>query len=94
MSEMKRVVVCSAIRIRSTGQLVCGPRHSDCIRTAYDLGLRTIDDQYVLPYDQGFVDQFNEYLTRQEAWEVASAAGQIVRRCGGDDGVLFSENLY
>jgi hypothetical protein len=33
-------------------------------------------------------------MTREEAFEVASAAGQIIRRVGGDDGKLFSENLY
>jgi hypothetical protein len=44
--------------------------------------------------EQGFVDQRGEYLTREEAFEVASKAGQIIRRCGGDEGRLFSENLY
>lgn len=47
--------------------------------------------------DQGFVDRNRNYLTREQAWEVAKAAGQIIRRCGGDDsngGTLYSENLY
>jgi hypothetical protein len=46
---------------------------------------------------QGFIDQFGVYMTRQEAWKVAEAAGQILYRCGGDTidgGYLFSENLY
>lgn len=33
-------------------------------------------------------------MTREEAHEVAKAAGQIIRRCGGDEHKLYSENLY
>jgi hypothetical protein len=44
--------------------------------------------------EQGFVDQHGVFLTREEAMEIARAAGQIVRRCGGDSIRLFSENLY
>jgi hypothetical protein len=44
--------------------------------------------------EQGFIDQFGVFMTREEAYVVAKAAGQIKYRCGGDDGVLFSENLY
>jgi hypothetical protein len=49
------------------------------------------------PVDQGFLDQHGVFLSRTEAWKVAEAAGQILRRVGGDDangGTLFSENLY
>ncbi len=47
--------------------------------------------------EQGFVDQYGVFMSRQEAWSVAEAAGQIRHRCGGDTangGTLFSENLY
>lgn len=43
---------------------------------------------------QVFVDQFNNFLTREEVWEIAEKKNQIVRRCGGDGNKLFSENLY
>jgi hypothetical protein len=55
----------------------------------------------------GFVDQDNVFMSRAEAWKVADAAGQIRRPTGleknydshrapniGDEGLLFSENLY
>lgn len=48
-------------------------------------------------WEQGFVDHHGIYLDRQEAWKVAEAAGQIVRRVGGDTvkgGTPYSENLY
>lgn len=83
-----RRVVCSAI-VFDGGRMVCGPRHHHCFWNAAANGLN-VSDTHV----QGFVDQYNEFMTREEAWEVAQAAGQIVRRVGGDDGRLFSENLY
>jgi hypothetical protein len=46
------------------------------------------------PWEQGFIDQRGEFMTREEAHKVATKSGQIIRRCGGDDGRLFSENLY
>lgn len=48
-------------------------------------------------HDQGFIDQFGAFMSRTEAWKVAEAAGQIIRRVDGDavdGGTLYSENLY
>ncbi len=86
---MKQRVVCSAIR-NEEGQIICGPRHFDM----------TMNQQIVLSgfswvrSKQGFVDQFGEFLTREDAYVIAKDNGQIIRRCGGDEGKLFSENLY
>lgn len=86
----QQVVVCAAIR-NAAYEVICGPRHFDAVMRAQ------ISGQSWKGADQGFVDQFGEYLTRQEAWNVAEAAGQIRYRVGGDDregGTLYSENLY
>jgi hypothetical protein len=46
-------------------------------------------------WDQGFVDQFGQFLTRKEAWIVAEEQDQIRRLCyANQKGYLFSENLY
>jgi hypothetical protein len=45
-------------------------------------------------WDQGFIDQFGDWMTREEAWIVAVDQNQVRRRCGGDGDRLFSENLY
>lgn len=84
-----RKVVCSATYLKS-GRIIVGVRHFDRFmrNTIKDLGEDTIDAE------QGFVDQYGNFLTREEAWEVASRAGQIIRRVGGDEGKLYSENLY
>jgi hypothetical protein len=43
---------------------------------------------------QGFIDNRGNFLTREEALVIAREAGQIRRRCGGDEHALYSENLY
>lgn len=101
MTDTPRLVVCAAVRFAS-GLVVCGPRHGDCLNYSVQFGINTKDKP-----ECGFVDQHNKFLTRAEAWSVADAAGQIRRPTGlerhyndhrpagvGDEGMLFSENLY
>lgn len=45
-------------------------------------------------HQQGFIDNKGNWHSREQAYVIAKAAGQIIRRCGGDEGKLFSENLY
>lgn len=82
-------IVCAANRKRFTGEVVLGIRHWD----AFMHKMETEGD----PVDQGFIDNGGNFLSRTEAWKVAEAAGQIIRRVGGDEsngGTLYSENLY
>ncbi|RSK75882.1 hypothetical protein EJ774_23675 [Pandoraea apista] len=86
-----RRIVCAANRKRFTGEIVLGIRHWDAFMR------RDMFDSEGDPVDQGFVDQHGRFLSRTEAWKVAKAAGQIIRRCGGDEAdgsTLYSENLY
>lgn len=82
---MDRKVICAAMR-NSHGIIVLGLRHWDKL-----MHMHAHDKS---GWEQGFIDQRYEFLTREEAWEVATAAGQIIRRVGGDEGRLYSENLY
>lgn len=88
----KQRIVCAAIKFPD-GTIILGARHWDPpMRKTYNaLGMSR--DTSGLE-QQGFVDQYQNFLTREEAWIIAYNAGQIVRRCGGDDGCLYSENLY
>ena len=44
---------------------------------------------------QGFVDDTGKFLTRKEAFVIATESGQINRRKGGYDGPdLYSEDLW
>ena len=90
-----RVVVCAANQFKLfDGRVfvVCAPRHYDVNMIKH---IHRLDIQgFVEEETQGFVDQFGVFMTRKQAWRVAEEAGQIKYRCGGDDGRLFSENLY
>lgn len=104
MSKFPQLIVCACLRHKVSGEQVCGPRHGDCLNALirYELDLNPGD-----LWEFGFADQDNNFLTRKQAWKVADAAGQIRRPTGlerdynnprppnaGDEGLLFSENLY
>lgn len=78
-------IVCAAMRARH-GTIVCGVRHWDEIMHGAAHGKSG--------WEQGFVDNRGQFLTREEARPIALAADQIIQRVGGDEGRLFSENLY
>lgn len=83
-----RRIVCAANRNKET--LLIGVRHWDAHMHKQLKLLATKPRKW----EQGFIDQQGVFLTREEAWVVATAAGQIIRRVGGDEGCLYSENLY
>lgn len=99
MSERsERRVVCAALRA-SDGRLLLGIRHYS--RDMHEQLARRDDRnrfQHLHDPDQGFVDQFGVFMTREEAYRVAKAAGQLryPEACGeGLDGPkLYSEGLY
>ena len=93
-------VVCAANRMPD-GFMFIGARH-------WDMHMHQQADNYkqvggtkensLVKAEQGFIDQFGNFLTREEAWEIARRQGQIIRECSDpidcEDGMLFSENLY
>jgi len=98
-----RLVVCAAVRLNETREVFCGARHGDCLNLMHRLGIKTGSSLN----EMGFVDQDNVFMTRVEAWSVADKAGQIRKPTSyernydshrppniGDEGMLFSENLY
>ena len=95
-TKVQRRVVCAAIQCES-GELLIGVRHfSPDMRNTMSY-MQDSGARFKREHVQGFVDQFGVFMDRQEAWTVANDAGQIYRRCGGDEsngGTLYSENLY
>lgn len=90
--EPAQRVVCAANRYEGK-RIVLGARHWDSFmrETCAVRGFIGTSEE------QGFIDQMGNFLSRTEAWKVAEAAKQIVRRVGGDTkdgGTLYSENLY
>lgn len=92
-SKLNRIV-CAAI-LYENGTMIVSPRHFDMVAKKMIEQLNP-DWSYwrKLKHEQGFVDKFGEFHSRESAWEIAYAADQIVRHCAGDAGKLFSENLY
>jgi hypothetical protein len=87
----KNWIVCAAIRNKE-GRTICGARHyCNFMREQIEVS-GGYDPWY--EDEQGFIDQYGNFYTREEAWIVAEENGQIRRRIEGNDGTLFSENLY
>jgi len=87
-----RRVVCAANKYGDL--MVLGARHFDM--TMHNQ-IKVSPFMMAVPpasWEQGFIDQRGVFMTREEAWEVAHDAGQIIRRVGGDGERLYSENLY
>lgn len=93
-----RRVVCAAI-CAADGSLLLGIRHYSLDMWA-QCDARRDGDKFKHRHDedQGFVDQYGVWMSREEAYIVADAARQIVHKehCGqGLDGPkLYSEGLY
>ena len=86
-----RRIVCAAVLYKD-GTLLVGPRHFDSVMCLQyqRFGIKDTESES----QQGFLDQYGTFLTREEAYVVATEQNQIIRRCPGDNGKLFSENLY
>jgi DNA-binding PucR family transcriptional regulator len=94
-------IVCAANRYLLTGQIVIDIRHFDGLMIKQIDSIRELElnkqGDHDDKWEQGFIDQHGKFLQRTRAWKVAEAAGQIIRRVGGDTangGTLYSENLY
>jgi hypothetical protein len=94
----QRRVVCAAVRAFD-GDVLVGIRHySRDMHKQIESRFDGAKFQHRMGDDQGFVDQFGDYMTREEAFKVADAAGQVVNleACiyGLDGWKLCSEGLY
>ncbi len=71
------------------GHLIIGNRHF-CPLMTMQIDLLELDYvKHHIGVDQGFVDQWGIFMSRQEAWDVAKARGQIKEVFV--EGTLFSE---
>ena len=73
----------------TTGVVVGGWRHHNCLATVHGLGVGRRAKRH-----QGFITSTGRYVGRLEAFTIAQAAGQLEGRhihCAPE---LFSEDLY
>ena len=101
MSESKKwqptvnpIIVCAANRMRD-GNIILGARHWDTqMRKTVSAIYGEINSKHGLA-EQGFIDQFNRWYTREEAMQIARQNEQI--RFPDDmlsETALHSEDLY
>ena len=94
-----RFVVCAACKYGDL--IIAGARHfSPAMRSQLDRIRqdRLIDDDNLGRAQQGFIDQWDVFMSREEAYQVALAAGQLNTRRSKSSNpgstTLFSEDLY
>lgn len=98
--KLQRRIVCAANRfeLKEGGTIVIpGTRHySPDMAKVLDLIRDKVVTDHVSGDNQGFVDQWGWYFTREEAVIIAKHAGQLntVRKKTGPEDELFSEDLY
>lgn len=86
----KPKIVCAAINVGST--ILISARHYDMRMHEQKqlMGIKTKQSEEV----QGFIDQHGNFYDRRKAWDIAVENNQILRPIEGNEGVLYSENLY
>nr|CAA88456.1 unknown [Tequatrovirus T4] len=74
--------------------IIPGARHySKDMAEVLDVVKPQLVTQQVCDDDQGFIDQYSNYWTREEAMIIATYAGQVsIER--GSEKELYSEDLY
>lgn len=87
---IQRYVVCAANRL-DDGTIICGARHWDKIMRAVAIKIGWDDCRLA---EQGFIDQWQNFMTREEACYVAVTNGQIKKEDLLEEGTLYSEDLY
>lgn len=85
--NVQRVVSMAACIV--DGHLIVGNRHFCPIMRMTIDNLNIDCKAHSVATDQGFVDQWGVWMSREEAWGVAKAAGQIKEVF--TEGVLYSE---
>lgn len=93
----KRRVVIAAYRFFKSGleYIAIGPRHGDpTMRLHMDLICNVLGEKPAhKDVDQGFIDQWGNFMDREEALVIAKKQNQILEKQGYDK-ELFSEDLY
>jgi hypothetical protein len=85
-------IVCAAVRLNN-GLVISSARHFDPLMRE-QIKNNAFGPDVWNTAEQGFINSRGQFLTREQAYEMALAHGQIRRRVSGDEGTLYSENLY
>ena len=76
-----------------TGYVICGHRHHNCIMTMSILDPHNKSERMERPV-QGFLTNTNRFVDREEGFEIALEAEQILMNKDRTIKRLFSEDIY
>ena len=99
-------IQCSAVWFRSDGEnsweqqpinvekgfVICGLRHCNCFASL--LPLTDYSRIFRKNHIQGFLTNKNRFVGREEGYQIAKDAGQLIPRDGQMEGRLDSSDLY
>lgn len=89
-SIMEKRVVCAAL-LDDKGRMIVGARHYDIVMQEM---IKVFGGEWNKA-EQGFIDQRGCFMSREEAFIVATEAGQIIKKSGDPySKALFSEDIY
>ena len=91
IAKPQQYIVCAACKINEI--IFCSARHFDTIMRAQIKAAGYLPRAHV---EQGFIDQFGEFLSREDAMAIVKINEQkfdIICN-GGSDVYLYSEGLY
>jgi len=92
LDAVPRYIVCAANQHKSIPSLlVTGARHYDQVMQNQIEAMGMSHHDF---HEQGFIDQFGIYISREDAMIIAIENGQSLRDIGYEGKSLFSENLY
>ena len=81
--------------VKKSDTIIAGACHFDKVmRSQFKAMNESIP--YGLNWEEGFINQFGDFLTRKEAMIIAQQAGQKInyKGCGNSFKTLYSEGLY
>ncbi len=88
VDRLTHCVVCAACRHNNL--IIAGARHFDSVMRSQ---MKAAGIDTAIHWEQGFIDQFGNFLTRVQAKKMAEDRGQILEG-EGKYADLFSEDLY
>ena len=71
--------------------VLCGARHGDVFKQLEPLGFGPQSGYKEI--EQGFIDQYNNFLTREEAFKHAKETGQLCARLIHDRETIYGTKL-
>ena len=92
IKKPQQIIVGAAVKLNDT--MICGARHFDKVMNA-QIARLPLKLKWSLA-EQGFINQFGEFIARDKAMDIVKKNGQPfdIERNGGSDKELYSEGLY